>query len=271
MAPPAPAEIDTPNDHGLARGLATEGGAEIAAAKRIMKHVLTAVAGAAMLLAMHPASAQFYLSGDVGVAFPERANFSDVDPNAPNAAFGPGVRSFGDMDHSVVFGGGIGYRWTPVFRTDLTLSYMPSLHFTGGDNAGRGSTSSADIKPLVGLANVYVDLDGLMPGSFGRFQPYLGVGAGVARNEIGTFNTTVSGANVAIAGATRTGFAWGGTVGVAYKLADHVLLDFFYKYFDVGEIRSGTRASVGGTTVAIGAVKADSDIHTVNLGVRFEF
>lgn len=239
-----------------------------------MKHVLmgpAATAVALAVLAAHPAAAQLYLRGNIGGAFPERTNFSDADPNAPDAAFGPGVRSFGDMGRSVVVGAGIGYRLTAFLRADLTVSYIPSLHFKGSDDAGLQSTSSADVKPLIGLGNVYIDIDGLAPGAFGRFQPYLGVGAGIARNEIGTFNTTVGGTTTAISGATHTGFGWSGTVGVGYKLTEHVMLDFEYKYFDVGEIRTGTHATVAGVATSIGAVKADSDIHTINLGVRFQF
>jgi opacity protein-like surface antigen len=234
-----------------------------------MKHLLTAMAVTTTALAAHPAAAQTYLRGTVGIAFPERANFSDVDPT--NATLGSGVRLFGDMGHSVAFGGGIGYRWSPVVRTDLTLTYMPSLQFRGGDDAGLGLSGSGDVKPLVGLANIYLDIGGLAPGTFGRFQPYLGIGAGIARNELGTFTTSVGGVNTTIAGATRNGFAWSGTVGVGYLVTDHVIFDFEYKYFDVGEIRSGTRATTLGVTVQTGGIKADSDIHTVNLGVRFQF
>ena len=236
-----------------------------------MKQVLSGWAAVVMALATHQASAQLYLRGDVGAAFAEPTEFTDVTAAAPNAALGPGVKVSGDVGDSVILAGGIGFRWTPAFRTDLTLSYMPSLKFTGHDNLGLGSTSTADFKPLVGLVNGYVDFNGLVPGGLGRFQPYMGFGVGVSRNHLGTFNTNVSGTNLAISGASHTAFAWSGTAGLAYKLTDHVLLDFSYRYFDIGETRSGTSATAAGVTVPVGAVKADIDIHAVSLGARFEF
>ena len=78
----------------------------------------------------------------------------------------------------LTLGGGIGYRINPMFRTDLTFDYIPSLKASGHNSALPTLTNSADLDSLVGMANGYLDFNGFFPGMLGPFQPYINAGLG---------------------------------------------------------------------------------------------
>lgn len=229
-----------------------------------MKRALAVVAMLTTALAAQSAWAQFYARADLGGAFSTNTDFTDVDPTASNALLGPGVAVTGDPGSSVIIGAGVGYRFTPAFRADFTLDYMPSFHF---DGTGPGFVASADVNSLVGLFNGYIDLNGLMRPVFPGFEPYVDFGIGWARNEVGT--ASISG--VTISGDTNTSFAWGIGAGVGYAVMPKVTLDFAYKYLDLGEMRTGTTLAAPGIIVPVGATKAGLQAHTFAVSARVTF
>jgi opacity protein-like surface antigen len=240
-----------------------------------MQKLLCTAAAAAMLLVGGEASAQtgFYIRGDVGGAFSQDATLKDVDSASANAFFGPGGESTGDVGNSVIFGAGVGYRFTPILRTDVTLSYLPSLKFKGTDNLV-GGTEEFDVHSLNGMLNGYLDIAGFAPRMFGRFQPYIVGSVGFARNETDAVSTTVAGVTLNSPGDTHTDFAWGAGAGLGYAITPNIVLDVGYKYLDLGELRTGTGAvTFGGASTGLStdAAKADLKVHTVTLGVRFGF
>lgn len=228
----------------------------------------SAVAFLTLALGASGAKAQmnsgFYVRGDVGGAFSTDTTFEDTNPTAPNSTFGT-VKVTGNSGNSVLVDAGAGFRFSPLFRADLTLSYIPSLRFSGSDNAGFGTSNTADIKSLVGMVNGYLDLAALagMPGSV--IQPFLVGSAGLSRNELGTLKTMPTGNT--ISGSTRTEFAWGVGAGVGIPVARNVTIDVMYKYLDLGEVRSSSATSIGTRT----PIKADLQLHTVTAGVRLGF
>jgi outer membrane protein OmpA-like peptidoglycan-associated protein len=168
----------------------------------------------------------------------------------------------------------VGYRFSPLFRSDVTLDYIPSLHVSGHNSLLTGVSNSADLSALVGLLNGYLDLDGLKPGMLGPLQPYLTAGLGIARDDLGrtTYSATglPSGA-LTQNGSTRTNFAWGVGAGVGYALTSNLTIDLAYKYLDLGEMRTGSVGTVFGASIATTPIKADLQVHTVMLGLRFAF
>ncbi len=235
-----------------------------------MRRALASVAMLAMALSAQQASAQRYVRGDVGGAFSTQTTFTDVTSDA-TPLLGSGVQISGGSGNSVIFGAGIGYKLTPLLRTDLTLSYLPLFQFKGTGNLGPGTTETADVRSFVGLLNGYLDLNGLAPGLFGGFQPYLQAGVGLARNDMGPTNLSIAGAGATVSRTTHTNVVWGAGAGVAYAVAPNVLLDLAYKYLDLGEMRTGTTVSALGATALVGATKANLEAHTVTLGVRVGF
>jgi OOP family OmpA-OmpF porin len=112
------------------------------------------------------------------------------------------------------------------------------------------------------MANGYLDLNGFMPGMLGPFQPYIDAGLGFARNDLGgtTLNPN---------GAVKNQFAWG--AGVGYGITPNLTLDLAYTYLHLGEARTGGTLSTGGVPIAIQPLKADINVHTVTLSLRYAF
>jgi opacity protein-like surface antigen len=205
-----------------------------------------------------------YVRLDGGGAFSADTRFRDT---SFDTTLGAGNRLTGDSGSSVLGDVGIGARFLPFFRADVTASYIPSLRFSGGDNFGTGSINTAQIRSGVVLANAYFDFPVLT--IFGPLQPYLDVGLGAARNKIGAMTSTFIGGG--LAGHTETSVAGSVGFGVGIPLGDHALIDIAYKFIDLGEVRTGavTSATFPGTGTA--PIKADLAVHTLTAGVRFLF
>jgi opacity protein-like surface antigen len=182
----------------------------------------------------------------------------------------------------VYFGGGAGYRFTPLFRGDVTIDDLPSLRVSGTTTQPGNPSGSAAVSSLVVMANAYVDLNGLDPSLFGAWQPYVTAGLGMVRNDLGQFSGVLStstalpvfpaGTPVSENGATETNFAWGAGAGVGYPVTSQLTVELGYKFLSLGELRSGPIGMEGGF-VALGTASksTDLDVHTVILSLRYGF
>jgi opacity protein-like surface antigen len=206
-----------------------------------------------------------YLRLDGGGAFSANTDFKDTNFATPT--LGVGNRLTGDSGSSVLGDVGIGARFLPFFRADVTASYMPSLRFNGGDNLGTGSVNTAKIRSGVVLVNAYFDFPVLTV--FGPLQPYFDVGIGAARNKIGTMTSTFIGGS--LAGHTETDVAGSLGVGVGIPLGNNILLDLAYKFIDLGEVRTGPVVSATFPGTGPSPIKADLAVHTLTAGLRFVF
>ena len=209
-----------------------------------------------------------YVRGDIGGAFGTDTTFKNV-PSIPGRA---GSTQPSNVHDSMMYGAGFGVRINPMFRTDLTIDGITRLNIEG-TNAPFGGTSSAHVSSVVGLVNGYFDLNGLWPNMFGRFQPYIDAGVGIARNNLSrTSFATTGGATIgSVNSHGYTNFAWGAGAGVAYAVAPHMLIDLSYKYLDLGDMHSGTTLSIGAAKVNTPRMSADLKAHTVMIGFRYEF
>src|SRR5947207_1989493 len=83
---------------------------------------------------------------------------------------------------AAIFDGGIGYRFSPFFRVDVIASYVP-LRFSGINSNDVGLNNpfsfTANIRPLVGMINGYIDLAPLDPSLFRMVQPFVTGGVGI--------------------------------------------------------------------------------------------
>lgn len=203
---------------------------------------------------------QFYLRGDAGGAFSAGDSLRSADPFAADSLLGPGARLHGNTGNSDIFDIGLGARLLPFLRWDATVSYLPSMKFSGSGNA-------AHMNSWVGMVNGYIDLNGLMaPGLFGPFQPYVDAGVGGASNTIDTLYTPLGG-GTAIPGNTRTSVAFGLGAGVGYPITPQLTLDLAYRYLDLGDAETSAVDAAG----AIAPLKTDVREHTVTLGMRYMF
>ncbi len=216
--------------------------------------------------------AGIYVRGEVGAAFHDSVFFRDTNAQAANCdlcdtTFPSTVGS------SAIVGAGVGLRLTPVFRTELSLDYLTSAKVTGHDLATPPSTASANVSSIIALANIYVDFPELPPGIFGLVQPYLDAGIGLASNNLGT-TSGHSGAigPFTIAGSTQTNLAYALGFGAGYPLGPRLTADISYRFFDPGQLRTGTTLSAGGTSTQVTASRTGSaDVHTVMIGLRYQF
>jgi opacity protein-like surface antigen len=137
------------------------------------------------------------------------------------------THNFGDTP---VFGGGIGWRFTPFFRMDATFDYRSdSKSVLAGD---------AKMRNYAAMLNGYIDFNVpfLRP-----LIPYIGAGAGFDQNKVGGSTVTVAGTTPAnLTGSSKNQFAWQGMAGVSWYLAPNLALDVSYRYFYGGRAESGS-------------------------------
>lgn len=148
-----------------------------------------------------PALGNWYVRGDVGLGI--------FDGQGSDEAFTGGI--------------GIGYRWSDLLRTDVTVDYTGEYDLSGG----------VDAEAYTVLANAYVDFN-LGPA---WFKPYIGAGIGYGDVEF-------SGRS------DDDGFAYAGYAGLSFDVSPRTELDVGYRYrsisiggpdFEDHAIRAGVR------------------------------
>jgi opacity protein-like surface antigen len=178
------------------------------------------------------------------------------------------VREFdgADGDDSYIIGAGIGYRFMPNLRADVTIGYRGGYELHQADVIGPGSSADADISSWAAMVSIYYDFT-----NSSRFTPYLGGGIGASRNKLGTATVSQNGANVGfLEGDTKTSFAWQLSAGTAIRLSPGISLDIGYRYMDMGSFESGDSGVISGSPVGVTG-KDDLRAHEIQVGVRFDF
>ena len=220
----------------------------------------------------------WYLRGDIGYSRPSkpRIDFTAV----------PVVDAAGNLDAPVTTGlsnvrvkegftGGLGfgYKFNPWLRTDVTLDIGSRQSVTGTHVAGTTVcfdtctvTTAAKTQHWTVLANGYIDL-----GQWSGVTPYIGAGAGISRNRLGSnvnvYYDTVTGAAIAPSDYAQSGvvssFAWALMGGAAVNVGDHSAIDFGYRFINYGLTRT-----VENTTAPALKLK-DNKAHEFRIGFRY--
>ncbi|WP_018235519.1 outer membrane protein [Ensifer sp. BR816] len=228
-----------------------------------------------------------YLRGDIGYA----GWVDEGDPFYRNFDSGTGSYSnvpFDDtrFDKPVSGTVGLGYRFSDVFRADLTAEYFEG-RFDGsslsanpcvGEGAGTSCalSGSANFSALGLMANAYVDL-----ATLAGFTPYLGAGIGATHIDWNTVHESwacVAGGGACTGAAAGTSYAardsWRFTyalmAGVSYDITDRLKFDIGYRYSHVADgdmFRFGAESLAGAT----GAKGLDDGLsrHEIRAGLRF--
>lgn len=230
----------------------------------------------------------FYIRGDFGYADHRLGAFSQEDVIFNGGGFVS--QDFGDAPY---IGAGVGVRLARWLRIDLTGEYrfssdvdaIDNLDLTLADPDGHFSASttySGEHTAFVGLANVYIDLP-----KWHSITPYVGAGAGFARNRFSAFNTTSVGSfedfgTGHIDHDTTTGyanskastsFAWALMAGAAIDLDINTKLDLGYRYVNLGSNLAVSTDIINCHCGTIGSPLTGSDLdsHEVRIGLRYEF
>jgi opacity protein-like surface antigen len=202
----------------------------------------------------------WYIRGDAAFA---RDSLPNVDPYG---LFPTGS----SLQNTYSFGLGAGYKFTNVFRTDVTADYRQPesaydpITFTNA-NGGRWDV----------LFNGYIDL-GSFIGDWNGIQPYVGAGVGAAwgYTKITTSNPadpcTNDGAQQCYNNHIPASLAWALMAGVAIPIFPHAFLDVGYRYLDLGnysffDSSYWSQLSGGGLTAA-----AHSRVNEFRVGFRYQ-
>lgn len=171
------------------------------------------------------------VSEDAASGWYFRADVGYVAASSASLSFG-GLPTGLDVSGSGwSLGGGIGYRFLPFLRAEVSLDYL-----------ALGSASLAPFGPsvgasaTVGLASVYWDIITLA-----GFTPYLTAGAGFA------IDTLSAPAALQPAGNAWE-FAWTAGAGITFAVSSSFSLDLGYRYLDLGSPTYAGGLSLGNST-----------------------
>jgi opacity protein-like surface antigen len=142
-----------------------------------------------------------------------------------------------NVDDSWIVGGGVGWRFSPNLRGDITFDYRPDFDQTTSFGIGPGAKSGLHNWTL--MANGYYDftIDAIQP-----LVPYIGGGIGVAQNSVNGVSVAVPGTGIAsLSGRDTNQFAWQLSAGVSYNFTPNMALDVGYRYLNAGETGFGGR------------------------------
>ncbi len=123
----------------------------------------------------------------------------------------------------------------------------------------------SQIKSTTLMFNGYKDL-----GNYGGLTPYIGAGVGVAYNQMGeTYFTGNYALPARIEGDSRLSLAWALMAGVGYQISDRAILDFGYRYIDMGKAQSGRidSANFANPRILVDHIAA----HEFKVGLRYHF
>ena len=196
----------------------------------------------------------------IGYSKTTGADIQDADPNASAICGDPACTTPGklkDVGGGFALSAGVGYRFTPMLRGDLTFEYRRYVN-DKTDAASPATTFKLDVGALTMLANGYVDFN------LGGFSPYLGAGIGVSRNRTGSTSfDNGAGFSGSLPGGTRSDFAWAVMAGVGIPVSGWVL-DLGYRYVDLGKLEFPSDAGTG-----YGGANGKLKAHELMLGMRF--
>ncbi|GGA57832.1 outer membrane protein [Pelagibacterium lentulum] len=174
----------------------------------------------------------FYLRGSVGgnLGWAKEVNHPDFDPAPfPVNEFGYGYSA----------GVGAGYETGDGFRFDVTVDYLQNRGMAiNVPNAGAtwaAGDYSLNLRSTIALANAYYDfgLGDLGLSAAGGMFGYLGVGAGVAFNDMDTSEP----GGVTGPRGSNTSFAAAGMAGVGYDFGS-VVADLGYRGLYINKIEN---------------------------------
>ncbi len=238
------------------------------------------------------ASAVNYTRFSLGYENSLDGHFSDADCNSssPAALFGCGSGSdgrsrgvYGDFDNSYFLELALGRKISPLFSIEAVVSHKPSFKFQGeanfiGVTGSQPVTSEITQSSIMGFG--YLNLGTLFKLNSSTIEPYIGLGAGVARNKISSLKFTFPSMAQPSYSNTPKGrslnFAYAATAGLGYKLAENLTLDIAYRYTDYGKVKtdSGIMDSQRGAApfyINIGETYTKLRAHGLVAGIKYWF
>jgi opacity protein-like surface antigen len=251
-------------------------------------------------------AARWYFRTDIGLGLADDPSatergtiYGNSDPAFP---VGTSPAWFNeDFETFLTWSAGVGYYWTPRFRTDLTVdlrseaevkmrgtlnypeySLLPPPARPTGNLVVGPTEDVTTLRSGVVLFNGYFEL-----AREGRFSPYVGAGIGFAVNELDRTHETIEYSCDPLGNPTCTNppgpltpnaayqadekehtvtFAAAAMAGVSYQLTPSTSLDLNYRYLFLGGTEATLLVNGNVSRVEIG----DMHEHQVRVGIRWE-
>ncbi len=217
--------------------------------------------------------AEWYFRGDFAAGFGGSPSVNVLGSNLTETIFGGNSQWSESFEPSFTGGVGVGYVWSPHWRTDFTVDVHSIMHTeqTGngmvsfnGDPVRTVTEDKTKMMSTILLFNAYYDFRTGSP-----WTPYLGGGLGFSVNQL-TQNASISadGNGVALGDrSTKVAFAAAAMVGVTYDVSSFFALDVNYRFLHIGgsDVTLSDDLGVPLYTTSIG----DLNEHQIRAGMRF--
>lgn len=226
-----------------------------------------------------PVGGGWYLRGDAGVGITRatRATPPTVDLVPVDTAM---VRQ--RIENGWSLGGGVGYRFSPMFRADVTVTGLSDRTYRaigiGPANVLNPNVPAgyyrAGATSTVALANAYWDIM-----TWEGFTPFVGAGVGVAYNRLHDATRVEVAAprgpaidfdTIAHGGRTQAAFAL--YAGLAYEITPGLTAEVGYRYMHLGQVGSNPAicGSSYGCVAATPMRVKDISTQDVTIGLRWD-
>lgn len=201
-----------------------------------------------------------YLRADLGYNFfnnPSAITASFLSNNQINA-----IDS--DVKNRLGYNVGIGYRFIPQLRGDVTFTYRPSISFQATDDAPE--IGVAKLRNYTVMVNGYYDMDFNL-----LVTPYVMGGIGVSSNSTDSIYWPFVQQNEY--GHSVSHFAWQVGAGIAFPIQENLLIDLNYQFVDLGKFSNTGQYDTGGP-FNIGLTGTPTSFNTlysnqIQLGLRY--
>ena len=240
-----------------------------------------------------PAFPQAYVRSGVLLDWGYDTRFKDADCSSevPAALYGCDMGNDGGPLGSLGGFGtiaglefGLGYIIVPSLRLEAGIQYRPDFTFTGSANFTQPAPDdrqdvTAELSALSGMLAAYLDISELFLFPYAPIGPFIGVGGGLSRIEIGETRMDFPKTSTIVPGGHHANFSWMLTAGVAVSLSPRLMLDVSWRYTDHGGIettsgdgrvvwRDGSREPL---ELTLNETKGHLRSHGLNVSLRYEF
>ena len=209
-----------------------------------------------------------YFRVDTGYAWAQPSEFRDRGPSGIGFLIcaNPPCNQPSSIDHlgqSPVYGGGVGWRFSPRLRADLTVSWRK---FAVDGIDGFPEKLHADVNSQATMLTGYWDFR-----HEGVLKPFVGLGIGLARNSMGiiTENFLLFPGTISASAGVNTSTAYSFSAGAGYKVCDGVVLEVGYRYIDLGKFQTGTNLILGPINLPYPGAEGKLRTNELTVGLRF--
>jgi len=211
--------------------------------------------------------AEWYFRGDFAAGFGGSPSINVLGTNLVESVL-PNAQWSQSFEPSFTGGAGVGYIWSPNWRTDVTVDVHSIMHAEQSGSAvidGNNVYAQDKTKMMstILLLNAYYDFRTGTP-----WTPYIGAGLGFAVNQLTqSFTVNTNGSEDSVSQrSTDAAFAAAAMVGVSYDVSSYFAIDLNYRFLHIG----GSEVTLDNIDRPVSTVEiGDINEHQIRAGFRF--